>query len=195
MKAALTAMNVSAKFFVFEPQIEAASVMEESVMLNRWRDSMVVINAGAVNERTMNKLNGTLTMELVKGSSVHGIIENQDPFGTPAHELYKHISRATTIDREIDSLTESIDLLLVQTNGAEIAVLTGASEVFHKQKVKKLVLRLWVRAPYIDPVDGREYIGEDKWRLLEKLLNDYGCRDIMRTNPHASENTVTAFCT
>ena len=155
---------------------------------------MPVINAGAVSEHTMKRLDGILKLNLVKGSSVHGTMENRDPFGTPTHELYVDVTRATTVDQEINSETQSIDLMLVQTNGAEVEVLLGASQVFKNRKVRKLILRTWLWAPYVTPEDAREIRGEEKWNLMDKILTQYGCKNITRTKLHESENSVTAYC-
>lgn len=131
-------INPSAKIFAFEPEEDNFEILSKNKELNK-AQNITLVKKGLDEKKGFVKLNAPK--------------EKQNKGGYSITNLSKSFERIAT--DKLDNLFVNIDLIKIDTEGAEMRILQGAKKLLEDGKIKWIILELNVP-------------------LLKKFLGNYG---------------------
>ena len=155
------------RIVAFEPNSAVFDYLTASISLNRFDEYIDARNIA------LSYTAGQGVFEPVESSSVHSTLKGKSPFTFNSDEFKQMVVTVSTLDMELPSKL-MIDLLMIHTNGAELDVLYGGSEILRRTKMVKI--RFYAKTPF--EYKDKTFVGESKRIELLRFLAACGCGDI-----------------
>ncbi|KAF4666942.1 hypothetical protein FOZ61_009030 [Perkinsus olseni] len=164
--------NRSLRVIAYEPQREAFEFMQASIELNGFAN--ITAHRKALVSHEQYHRSPSVEFGMYEESSVHGTLLGSSPFSND-RPIGEEVP-ASTLDLELGDQDFPIDLLVVHTNGAELHVLKGATQLLRSGRISTVKFRFYGKAQFVEST--RVFRDVDKLNELDRLLRDAGCQDV-----------------